>query len=200
LEADPGPVLRRYRLDGRPVVLCAGRLTLRKGQDTLIRALPHVLAAHPDAALLIVGRGPRARALAGMVRRAGLKGSVIMTGGVPFQDMPAFYAAATVFAGPSRTLAGGLTVEGFPLVYMEAQGSGLPTIVGRSGGAPEAVLDGETGLVVDGTKPAQVAAAIVGLLDSPARAAAMGRAGRQWVESNWDWSERAATLQSLLSA
>ena len=200
LQNDPSPVLERYGLAGRPIILCTGRLVRRKGQDVLLRAMPQILAAQPDAVALIVGRGPYSDRLKALAWRLCLNDSVIFTGGVPLADLPAFYAAAQVFAGPSRTRLGGLEVEGFGIVFLEAQASGVPVVVGRSGGTPEALRDGETGLLVDGTEPSQVASAIVQLLADPAKAKVMGLTGRVWVEGNCDWDQRAATLIDLLSA
>jgi phosphatidylinositol alpha-1,6-mannosyltransferase len=133
----------------RPVVLAASRLVKRKGHDTLVRAWPRVLAAAPDAVLVIVGDGPRRRALAAMVRRRGLGDSVRLLPGVPHAQMPQVYAAADVFALPCRTRRFGLEREALGIVFLEAVASGLPTVVGRSGGAPETVVDGQTGWVVD---------------------------------------------------
>ena len=198
-EVDPSPVLERYGLAGRPIILCTGRLVKRKGQDVLLRAMPSILAAHPDAVALIVGRGTYTDRLKIMAWRLCLNDSVIFTGGVSADLMPALYAAAQVFAGPSRSRLGGLEVEGFGLVFLEAQASGKPVVVGRSGGTPEALRDGETGLLVDGSQPAAVAGAIIQLLSDPNRAQAMGQAGLSWVEAEWDWDQRAATLIGLLS-
>jgi len=200
LHTDPSPVLERYGLAGRPIILCTGRLVRRKGQDVLLRAMPQILDAQPEAMALIVGRGPYSDRLKALAWRLCLNDSVIFTGGVPLADLPAFYAAAQVFAGPSRSRLGGLEVEGFGIVFLEAQASGVPVVVGRSGGTPEALRHGETGLLVDGTEPSQVAAAIVQLLADPAKAKVMGLTGRVWVEGNCDWDQRAATLIDLLSA
>ncbi len=95
--------------------------------------------------------------------------------------------------------AGGLEVEGLGIVFLEASATGLPVVAGRSGGSPDAVLDGETGHVVDGRSVAQVADAVAGLLADPDRAAAMGRAGRAWVERAWRWETMAGRLRDLLA-
>ncbi|MEV8631855.1 glycosyltransferase family 4 protein [Streptosporangium sp. NPDC051023] len=172
-------------LEGRPIVVCLSRLVPRKGQDVLLRAWSRVLRSVPDALLLIVGGGPYRRALERLARPLG--GSVRFTGPVPWASLPAYLDAGDVFAMPCRTRLGGLDVEGLGIVYLEASASGLPVVAGSSGGAPDAVLDGETGLVVDGTSPDAVAEAVVGLLSDPAAARAMGERGRAWVEREWDW-------------
>ena len=195
---DGGPVRERYRLADRPVIVCVSRLVRRKGQDTLIRALPLVRAAVPDATLLLVGAGPYRADLEALAARTGVDGAVVFTGGVPHADLPAHYAAGDVFAMPCRTRRGGLDVEGFGIVYLEASATGLPVLAGNSGGAPDAVRDGETGYVVDGRDVHDVAERLITLLrDEPLRAR-LGAAGRAWVEQEWRWDVLAARLQSLL--
>jgi phosphatidyl-myo-inositol dimannoside synthase len=188
----------RYGLAGRPVVVCVSRLVPRKGQDALIHAWPRVLAAVPDAALLIVGGGPYRAALERMRAERDLARSVTITGAVPWEELPAHYDAGNVFAMPCRTRRRGLDVEGLGIVYLEASATGLPVIAGDSGGAPDAVLPGETGLVVDGRSVAAVADALAALLRDPAGAAAMGEKGRAWIEREWRWSVQARRFAALL--
>ena len=132
-------------------MVCVSRMVRRKGQDTLIRAWPRVLAASPDdPLLLLVGDGPCRAGLGRLARQAGVAGSVLFTGAVPWQDLPAYYDAGNVFAMPCRTRRGGLDVEGLGIVYLEASATGLPVLGGDSGGAPDAIINGETGYVVPG--------------------------------------------------
>ncbi|MFL1445491.1 glycosyltransferase family 4 protein, partial [Nocardiopsis protaetiae] len=195
--AGGGEVRKRHGLGERPVVVCVSRLVPRKGQDTLLRAWPRVLADVPDAALLIVGDGPDRKRL--RAAAAGLS-SVVFTGPVPAEALPAHYDAGDVFAMPCRTRRGGLDVEGLGIVYLEASATGLPVVAGDSGGAPDAVLDGETGHVVDGSRPGPAARALIRLLEDPDRAARMGARGREWVEREWTWDRACARLSGLLTA
>ncbi|GAA0242671.1 glycosyltransferase family 4 protein [Actinomadura nitritigenes] len=188
----------RHGLADRPVAVCVSRLVPRKGQDTLIRAWPRVLARVPDAALLLVGGGPYRAELERLAASEGVAGSVVLTGSVPWEELPAHYDAGDVFAMPCRTRRRGLDVEGLGIVYLEASATGLPVVAGDSGGAPDAVLDGETGVVVPGRSVPRVAEAVAGLLADPERAGAMGRAGRAWVEREWRWEVQAARLDALL--
>ncbi|XRQ02977.1 glycosyltransferase family 4 protein [Actinomadura welshii] len=188
----------RHRLTGRPVAVCVSRLVPRKGQDALIHAWPHVLRSVPDAALLLVGGGPYRAGLERLAASLGVSESVVFTGGVPWEELPAHYDAGDVFAMPCRTRRRGLDVEGLGIVYLEASATGLPVVAGDSGGAPDAVLDGETGLVVPGRSVARVAQAVTGLLADPGRARAMGEKGRAWVEREWRWEVQAARLDGLL--
>ncbi|MFI5857077.1 glycosyltransferase family 4 protein [Streptomyces parvulus] len=191
-------VRARLGLTDRPVVVCVSRLVPRKGQDTLIRAMPRILAAEPDAVLLIVGGGPYEQDLRRLAADTGVAASVHFTGAVPWSELPAHYGAGDVFAMPCRTRRGGLDVEGLGIVYLEASATGLPVVAGDSGGAPDAVLDGGTGWVVRGEDPAESADRIVTLLADPELRRAMGERGRAWVEEKWRWDLLAEHLKALL--
>ncbi|MGW3075323.1 MULTISPECIES: glycosyltransferase family 4 protein [unclassified Kitasatospora] len=182
-----------------PVVLCVARLVPRKGQDALIRALPAVRRAVPGTTLVLVGRGPDEGRLRGLARRLTEPGSVVFTGGLDHAATAVHYAGADVFAMPCRTRRLGLEAEGLGIVFLEAAAAGLPVVAGRSGGAPDTVLDGVTGAVVDGRAPAEVAAALTRiLLAPPAERARMGAAGRRWAEEHWTWEASARRLTDLL--
>ncbi|MFG3167252.1 glycosyltransferase family 4 protein [Streptomyces sp. NPDC048200] len=191
-------VRARLGLTDRPVVVCVSRLVPRKGQDTLVRAMPRVLAEHPDAVLLIVGGGPYEKDLRALVRDTGVTESVRFTGAVPWSELPAHYGAGDVFAMPCRTRRGGLDVEGLGIVYLEASATGLPVVAGDSGGAPDAVLDGETGWVVHGGSAEETADRVTTLLADPELRRRMGERGRAWVEEKWRWDLLAERLRELL--
>jgi len=198
---DPGAraaVRRRYALGDAPVVTCVSRLVARKGQDVLIRALPGIRARVPGARLLLVGGGPDAGRLRGLAVAHGVADAVVFAGAVDEADLAAHHAAGDVFALPCRTRGWGLDVEGLGIALLEASASGLPVVAGRSGGAPETVQEGRTGHVVYGRDLPALVEALVGLLADPARAAAMGAAGRAWMRAEWGWPARAARLSALL--
>jgi phosphatidyl-myo-inositol dimannoside synthase len=165
----------------------------------LIQALPSIRQRVPGAALVIVGGGPYLDKLRRLAHGFGVADDVIFTEGVPSEELAAHHAMGDVFAMPCRTRGSGLDVEGLGIVYLEASASGVPVVAGRSGGAPESVRDGETGLVVDGWDVGAIAAAAGDLLADPQRAAAMGAAGRQWVVENWQWRTKARRLSELLT-
>ena len=214
----PDPAARqairdRYGLAGRPIVVCVSRLVARKGQDTLLRAWPAVVAQVPDAALLIVGGGSNAKTLhqlsqraglatsvyaAGQAQQAGPGPSVLFTGPVPQGELPAHYAAGDVFSMPCRTRRGGLDVEGLGIVYLEASATGIPVVGGDSGGAPDAIVEGETGYVVGGRDVPALEQRLIALLQDPAGAKAMGEKGRAWVERDWNWDLMASRLRALI--
>ncbi|MCX5344072.1 glycosyltransferase family 4 protein [Streptomyces atratus] len=194
-----GDLIRaRLGLSDRPVVVCVSRLVPRKGQDTLILAMPAILAQVPDTVLLIVGGGPYAEELKRLAEETGVGDSVRFTGPVPWDELPAHCGAGDVFAMPCRTRRGGLDVEGLGIVFLEASATGLPVVAGDSGGAPDAVLDGETGWVVPGGSVEESADRIVTLLRDPELRQRMGERGRAWVEEKWRWDLQADRLRALL--
>ncbi|HLZ38717.1 MAG TPA: glycosyltransferase family 4 protein [Mycobacteriales bacterium] len=185
-------------LTDRPVVVCVSRLVPRKGQDVLVRAMPRIRSRVPDAALLLVGGGPYRGRLERLVDDVGVRQAVRFTGSVPWARLPAYYDAGDVFAMPCRTRNAGLDVEGLGIVYLEASATGLPVVAGASGGAPEAVLDGVTGHVVDGRDVDDVARQVSRLLADRRGARAMGEQGRAWVERQWRWETMAHRLAGML--
>jgi phosphatidyl-myo-inositol dimannoside synthase len=196
-----GPRIRReFGIEPeRPVVVCVSRMVPRKGQDTLIKAWPAVRAEVPgNPLLMLVGDGPYKTSLQRLATRLGVSDSVLFTGPVAREDLPAWYDAGTIFAMPCRTRRAGLDVEGLGIVYLEAAATGLPVIGGDSGGAPDAVLDGETGYVVPGTDVRALADRLAELLSDPAGAMAMGEKGRAWIDREWTWDRVAEKLKMVL--
>lgn len=194
---DASTIKERHHLGGGPVVLSVSRLVRRKGHDLLLQAWPTVLARVPQAKLVIVGDGPM---LAGLSDEAARRfpGSVVVTGPIAPELLPGYYAAADVFVFPSRDDRRGLQTEGLGLSTLEASAAGLPVVVGRSGGSPASLKDGETGLLVDATRAEAISEALLALLTDRDRAAAIGRAGRQWVLQHWTWEAATARLAALL--
>jgi phosphatidylinositol alpha-1,6-mannosyltransferase len=198
--SDAGGAERRASLGltDRPVVVCVSRLMPRKGQDALVRALPDIRRRVPGAALVLVGGGPSRSRLEKLAAEHGVTDHVVMTGSVSHADLPAWYGVGDVFAMPCRERLGGLDVEGLGMVFLEAAACGQPVVAGRSGGSVDAVLDRETGRLVDGEAIGEVAAVISGLLADPAAAAAMGARGREWVGRDWSWESTVRDFSELL--
>ncbi|PPJ23908.1 alpha-(1-2)-phosphatidylinositol mannosyltransferase [Nocardia nova] len=199
----PDPAARaelraRYGLGERPTVLCLSRLVPRKGQDMLILAMREIRRRIDGAVLVIAGGGPYEEKLRALVRSLDLEADVVFTGRVPAAELAAHHTLADVFAMPSRTRGAGLDVEGLGIVYLEASATGVPVVAGNSGGAPETVLEGRTGTVVDGRDERAVAAAVVDILSDRDAAARMGAAGREWVADQWRWDVLGGRLRSLL--
>ena len=177
-----------------PVVVCTARMIRRKGQDTLVKAWPAVLAEVPEARLLLVGDGPHREAVQRLAADLGVADSVIFTGGVPWDQVPAYTDAGDVFAMPCRTRLLGLEPEAFGIVFLEAQACGLPVLVGDSGGAPETVRDADAGEVVAPRDVPLVARRLVAMLRNADRRAV----SRSFVEER-SWDAVAARLADLLS-
>ena len=192
-------VRSRHGLGERPVVVCVSRMVPRKGQDVLVQALPAIQDRVPGAALLLVGGGPNLSKIGSLVRKHGLEQDVVLAGRVPWDQTPAYYDAGDVFAMPTRTRLFGLEPEALGICYLEAAATGLPVVVGDSGGAPDAVLDGENGFVVPGRSVAAVADRVATLLEQPDLAKRFGARGREWVAAQWRWDDLAQRLQQLLA-
>lgn len=182
----------------KKVIVSVGRLVHRKGQDTLIEAMPEILTRIPDAHIVMIGEGPYRAYLENRAKALNVQGSVTFIGRIQYADLPGYICTGDIFVMPSRSRLAGLEVEGLGIVYLEASACGLPVIAGDSGGAPDAVLEGKTGLVVDGRSPREVAKAVIGLLSDEKRCKEMGAQGRQWIINEWRWDIWAKNFTDLL--
>lgn len=185
-------------LEGKKIIVSVGRLVHRKGQDKLIEAFPTIVREIPNAHLLIVGEGPYRTHLEKLVERLSLKENVTFVGRIFYDDLPSYLSASDVFVMPSRSRFFGLEVEGLGIVYLEASACAIPVVAGISGGAPDAVQEGITGLCVDGTNAAQIAEAVIHICSDSKRAAKMGLAGRNWVIEQWRWEIWSKEFNTLL--
>jgi phosphatidyl-myo-inositol dimannoside synthase len=178
-------IREQYHLGDAPVLLTVGRLQRRKGHDMVISALPLIKAKFLRATYLIVGAGEEFAYLQALVDEMGIADSVIFAGCVADEALPGYYAACDVFIMPNREIDG--DIEGFGMVYLEASAAGKPVIGGRSGGTSDAILDGITGLRVDGTNVGEIANAVIALLSDPEKSQAMGKNGCQWTAQEFTW-------------
>ena len=186
-------------LADKSVIISVGRLVHRKGQDKLIAALPAIKVEVPNVHLVLVGVGPHQDYLEKLASKLNVSDCITFIGRINYAELPTYICLGDIFAMPSRSRFFGLEVEGLGIVYLEASACGLPVVGGKSGGAPDAVLIGETGLVVDGTKPAEIAGACIELLNNPELCALMGAAGRAWIIENWRWDIWATKYAALLT-
>lgn len=181
-DAEVDPIRARFGLSRNDrVVLAFGRLVRRKGVDRLIRVLPGITARVPSALLVIAGTGPDTKRLERLARKT--PGKTIFAGRVPDEDAAAVYTLADVFALPVADRYRGLEIEGLGVVLLEAAACGTPCVTGRSGGTPEAVIDGTSGFVVNAHDGVELTDRISYLLSHPEEAEAMGRAGRAHVKT-----------------
>ncbi len=180
-----------------PLVVSVSRLVPRKGMNVLVDAAATLADSYPDLTVVIAGRGRDAERLAARVAESGAP--VRLLGGVSDEDLPRLVGAADVFAMLCRNRWLGLEQEGFGIVFLEAAAAGVPQVAGASGGAGEAVEDGVTGVLVRRpTEANDVARAIAGLLDDPARRARMGEAARRRAEASFDYDLLASRLAKSL--
>ena len=189
---------RSLKLSEKKTIVCVARLVHRKGQDRLIEAMPVILNEISNAHLLIVGQGPYKEKLVKKVRQLNLEEHVTFAGRINYEQLPEYICAGDIFAMPSRSRFAGLEVEGLGIAYLEASACGLPVIAGSSGGAPDAVEDGKTGQVVDGTDTKAIALAVIKFLKNPESSKRMGEYGRTWVVEKWRWQIWSEAFERLL--
>ena len=185
-------------LENKKIIISVGRLVHRKGQDKLIEAMPTILQSVPNAHLLLVGEGPYRSHLEKLANKLSLSESITFVGRILYDKLPNYLSAADVFVMPSRSRFFGLEVEGLGIVYLEASACGIPVVAGNSGGAPDAVLEGVTGLCVDGTDVNHIAEAVIEICSDAGRASQMGAAGRNWIVEQWRWEIWSKEFNSLL--
>ena len=185
-------------LSEKRIIVSVGRLVHRKGQDKLIESLPAIIQKIPNAHLLLVGEGPYRNHLTKLVQKHQLEDFVTFIGRIQFAQLPSYICLGEIFAMPSRSRFAGLEVEGLGIVYLEASACGLPVIAGASGGAPDAVIDGVTGVVVDGLNCDAIANTAIQMLENPIQSQKMGLAGRLWVIEHWSWQIWSGEFTKLL--
>ena len=180
---------------GRPLILSVGRLMKRKGFDNVIRVLPRLVAQGIDAHYAVIGIGEERAYLQGLVDELGLGDRVHLLGHVPYDDLPRWYCACSVFAMPNRDIGG--DTEGFGLVFLEAASAGRPALAGTAGGTGSAVVDGVTGLRVDGDNQEAIAQGLARLLADRDEAERLGRQGRERVLELYTHQRRVDQLRKL---
>jgi phosphatidyl-myo-inositol dimannoside synthase len=190
----------RLGLGGKRVLLTVGRLTWRKGQDMVIRALPEIVKAVPNCMYVICGAGPYEAGLRELTLSLRLDSRVLFIPNPSSEILPSIYNLSDVFVMPNRMAQASRDVEGFGIVFLEANACGIPVVGGRSGGTSDAVNDGETGLLVDGASPSEIASAVTRLLQDPALARRMGAAGRARVLREFTWDRAAGKLAAAIAA
>lgn len=169
-------VRQRHNLSDSLVLLTVGRLQRRKGQDMVIQALPRIAQKFPQVKYVIVGTGEEQDALLQLAHQVGVQDKVVFVNQVSDYELSAYFAACDVFIMPNRQI--GPDIEGFGIVFLEAGAAGKPVIGGKSGGTGEAIIEGETGLRVDGENAADIAHAVISLVSDPTKSRAMGERGR----------------------
>lgn len=193
--APDAAIRRRYGLEDGTWLLTVARLVPHKGVDVTLQALAALAPERPDLRYAVVGRGDHQQALESQAIGLGVRDRVRFLTDVNDTDLPAIYNSASLYVGVSRQA--GIDVEGFGISLLEASSSGLPVVAGRSGGIPDAVRDGETGVLVDSENPRAVGAAISALLADPARASRLGEQGRRAVVEHFNWDRVVADFRAI---
>ena len=192
---DTRAIRERYRLAEGRWLLSVARLTRHKGIDTALQALARLRDQYPDLRYAVVGEGEERESLEEEARQLGVADRVRFLTGVPDRDLPALYNVAEIYLGVSRLME--QRVEGFGISLAEAAACQVPVVAGRSGGIPEGVRDGETGLLVEAERPEAVESALRRLLDNAGLRRGLGRAGRQSVVEYYNWNRVAADLDRI---
>lgn len=195
---DLAPLRESLGIGDRPVLVTVGRLVERKGHADVIRLLPSIIEQAGPVAYLIVGTGPEEKSLRDLATGLGLTDSVIFAGDVPGEDLPAYYQLSDVFIMPTKEVRGD-PLEGFGVVYLEANAAGKPVIATRCGGVTDAVRDGVSGLLVKPGDDDALVAAAARLLTDREYAAELGRQGQERVRHDFNWDRVARRFLEVLS-
>lgn len=190
---------QRLGLVGRKILMSLSRLVARKGHDAVLRALPEVIRKVPNVAYVVVGDGPCRAHLQAMAGDLGIADRVFWLGELSDGELPLVYEACDVFVLACREIVDEGNVEGFGIVFLEAAAAGRPVIAGDSGGVRDAVVDGQTGLLVDPNSPQAIADAAISLLTDAARARDMGECGRARVTSEFSWAHVLQPLDGFIA-
>jgi phosphatidyl-myo-inositol dimannoside synthase len=184
--------------EGQIRLLSVGRLVKRKGFINLIEAMPLILAHFPNAVLDIVGHGPLAPTLATLVSQHQLEAHIRLHGALESAALRQLYTKSDVFLQPGITLEDG-DVEGFGLVFLEANACGIPVVGGLCGGMPEAIVAGKTGLLVDGNDVNAIAGATIDILTNTSCYTNMQQEAMAWAQA-CDWSTRLASFKDFAAS
>ena len=187
-----------FEHEGGPRLLSVGRLVRRKGFLHVMEALPDVIEKHPGLSYTIVGTGPREDTLREAIERLGLCNTVRVLGEVDDKALMELYRSSDCFVLPNHDDPTTGDTEGFVIVFGEASAHGLPVVAGRDGGTMHSVLDGRTGVRIDGSDPVAVRDALLAMLGNPEHAKEMGRRGREFAATHLRWDDRVQVLETLL--
>ncbi|MEK7618840.1 MAG: glycosyltransferase family 4 protein [Patescibacteria group bacterium] len=179
-----------------PIILTVARLVRRKGHDTVISALPEIIKKFPSCLYAIIGEGGERGRLEERVRELRLEEHVLFLGLLSDEHTAWWYQHAGVFVMVPTDEGG--DVEGFGLVYLEAGSFGKPVIASDTGGVPDAVLDGVTGIVIPQESPERCARALKKILADPVLAHRMGSAARSRIEREFSWDLQAKKLKHCI--
>lgn len=189
---DASDLRKKLGIENRRVVLTVSRLVGRKGIDTVLRALPRVIQQFPDLIYLVAGEGEEERPLKALAGEMGLENHVAFLGRIPYEQLPFYYSLCDLFVMPSKYTPP--DVEGYGIVFLEANACGKPVIGADTGGIPDAIVDGETGFLVEPEQPEELAEKMTWLLENQELARRLGKNGMQRVKKTANWNAVAQKL------
>ena len=187
----------RFNLVGKKILLTLARLEVRKGHDMVVRSLPAIAASVPDVHYLVVGRGDPAR-LRALASELGVSDRLTLIDYVPTENLPALFALCSVYIMPSRLDPETREVEGFGIVYLEAAACGKPSVAGNQGGCADAVIDQQTGILVDPTDVLAIERAVIRLLLDEEESRRMGLAGCERVSKEFRKIDQLLRIEDAL--
>jgi phosphatidylinositol alpha-1,6-mannosyltransferase len=191
-------IKEKYALVGKKIILTVARLVRRKGIDAVINALPPVLNSFPDLVYIVIGSGKEASALKNLVKARKIEKNVIFLDSIPDQELPAYYNACDVYVMLNRVTKGDEILEGFGISFIEASACAKPVIAGVSGGVADAVLNNETGLLVEPDNVEEVSANILKVLNDQNYARRLGENGRRRMEREFTLESRAQKIADII--
>ncbi len=187
---------QKLKLVGEPIILTVGRSVKRKGADKMLLALPQILKKYQRVLYVVLGEGPELENWRILAEKLGVANRTQFVVGADQKEKWLYYQACDLFVLPAVDLDG--DYEGFGIVYLEAGLMGKPVVAGRSGGVADAVIDGQTGLIVDASQPENLTMAISKLLDDAELRDRMGRAGRERAKREFNWERQARRIAEIL--
>lgn len=196
IPTDTEKIKSQFFLQKKKIILTVGRLVERKGQDMVIKSLPEVLKRVPETAYVIVGYGPYLDQLKELTKKLKLQDKVIFTGALDNKTLLSFYKLCDVFIMPSRPVKNDF--EGFGIVFLEASFFAKPVIGGKSGGVEDAIIDNQTGLLVNPSDKNKISQSIIKLLTNENLAKKMGEEGKKRVEKEFNWQILIKKLEKIL--
>jgi len=191
-------ILQKHGIQGKRIILSISRLVERKNLGAVIRILPEILEKFPDVVYLIGGEGPMKDEWKRLAHEKGIGDKVMFVGRIPDDELPKYYAMCDIFVMPSKKIREKGEVEGFGIAFLEANACGKPVIGGRSGGVEDAIIDGETGILVDPDNENELKEAITKLLSDDSIAHLMGRKGRKRIEEELNWRKVTERLRRYM--
>ncbi len=196
---DTSEIIAKHKLEGKRILLTISRLKKRKGHDVIIKLMPQLLQKIPNIVYLVVGSGKNRDSLESLIKEKDLQNNIIFTGYVDDLNLLLYYNACDIFIMLAKERLDIAEFEGFGLVFLEANSCCKPVIGARTGGIPEAIVDGKTGYLVNPDNNQEIMNKIVSLLENKELANKLGGEGRRRIiREGLIWEPTGKKIQSIL--